>query len=81
MCESLKSSKLEISKEIMPPELIKKINSAQLLQLQKTVAADMITGSPEQRKYQMQLRLLKKMNEKEFAATQKNKRKNPRFAS
>lgn len=77
MCESLKSSK----NEIMPPELIQKINSAQLRQLEKTVSVEMNTGSPEQRKYQMQLRLLKKLNAKEFASSQKNKRKNPRFAS
>jgi hypothetical protein len=65
----------------MPPELIQKINSAQLRQLEKTVSIEMNAGSPEQRKYQMQLRLLKKLNAKEFADTQKNKRKNPRFAS
>lgn len=61
------------------PELIKKINNDEIHSLCDTVNNNMVKGSPEERKYQMKLRLLKKLNEKEYIETQKYKRKSSRF--
>ena len=67
--------------EKLPPEIIKKINHDQLQQLNATLHTNFSNGSPEQRKFAMQIRLAKKLNEKEYQKSQANKRKNPRFSS
>lgn len=63
----------------LPPEIIKKINEEQLSALNKTLNEQMVKGSPEERLYRMKLRLLRKMNEKEYNEQIKYKRKSSRF--
>lgn len=67
-------------REKLPPELIHKINQKQLQLLDEKVNYEMPTGAPAQRKYAMQLRLLKKLNKKEYEEALSSKRKNPRFS-
>lgn len=62
-----------------PPELTKKINDKNIKELDEKIYFNFDCGSPESRRYQMRSRLLKKLNEKEYTETQKNKRKNSRF--
>lgn len=66
--------------EKLPPELVKGINEKQLQFLHETIHSEMDLGSPDQRKYAMQLRLLKKLNAKEYEKSQTDKRHNPRFS-
>ena len=63
----------------MPPELVRELNKKQLDHLKNKVDIDFIKGSPEERKYKMQLRLMKKLNENEYRNTMSQKRKNSRF--
>jgi hypothetical protein len=64
----------------LPPEIIKKINEEQLNFLAETINKGITKGSPDERKHSMKLRLLKKMNEKEYLEKTKYKRKNSRFS-
>jgi hypothetical protein len=66
--------------EKMPPDLVKHINEQQLKLLREKIEAGFSIGSPEYRKFEMQIKLMRKRNQKEFDASTKNKRRNPRFA-
>lgn len=65
--------------EKLPPEIIRQINSKQLHSLNEKVFASFPDGSPEARKYAMQIRLAKKLNEKEYTAALASKRKSTRW--
>lgn len=66
--------------EKLPAEIIKQLNDKQIKDLDEKVYFNFPDGSPEQRKYAMQLRLAKKLNKKEYEQTITNKRKNTRFS-
>lgn len=68
-----------LNNEKLPPEIIKQINAKQLNNLNEKVYTSFPDGSPEARKYAMQIRLAKKLNEKEYAATLASKRKSTRW--
>lgn len=63
----------------LPPEIIKQINDKEIKELDEKIYFSFPDGSPEQRKYAMQLRLAKKLNKKEYEQTARNKRKSTRF--
>lgn len=65
--------------EKIPPELIKKLNDKSIQELDEKIYFTFNNGSPESRRNKMRSRLLKKLNEKEYIETQKNKRKSSRF--
>lgn len=69
-----------ISSEKLPPEVIKQINAKQLNSLNEKVYFNFPDGSPEARKYAMQIRLAKRLNEREYAATLASKRKSTRWS-
>lgn len=62
------------------PEYIKKANDQQLHFLQNRLDVELPLGSSEQRKYAAQIRLLKKLNERELKKQQQSKRKSTRFS-
>lgn len=64
----------------LSPELIKIHVNDELSQCENDVKNYMVKGSPEERRFQMKLRLLKKLNENEYNETQKYKRTNSRFS-
>lgn len=64
----------------LSPELIKIHVNDELAQSANDVKNYMIKGSPEERRFQMKLRLLKKLNENEYIDTQKYKRTSSRFS-
>lgn len=68
-----------MQQEKLTPQLIKEINAKQLQELDEKISAEMHAGSPLERKTKIQIRLLKKLNERELANAMKNKRKNSRF--
>ena len=65
--------------EKFPPELERKINADQIKYMSKQAEDVLYAGSPEQRIFHMKMRLLKRLNEKEYVASQQQKRKS-RFA-
>lgn len=65
--------------EQVPPELMKKLNDKSIKELDEKIYFTFNNGSPESRRHQMRSKLLKKLNEKEYIETQKNKRKSSRF--
>lgn len=65
--------------EKLPPEITKQINDKQLKNLDEAVYLNFPDGSPEARRYAMQIRLVKKLNKKEYEEAIKTKRKNSRF--
>lgn len=66
--------------EKLPPALEHKMNADELRYLLMRADDKLHHGSPEQRCFHMKMRLLKRLNEKEFAASQQQKRKSNRFA-
>lgn len=58
--------------EKIPPDLIKSINEKQLRTMYQTVYSNFPQGSPEYRKYEMQIKLLKSRNNKEYENSKKN---------
>lgn len=62
-----------------PPELIKHQNDQDLKALYEKVYSNYAVGSPEYRKHEMQLRLLRKRNQKEYDNSKINKRRSARF--
>lgn len=64
----------------MTPEFIKQINEQQLNSLEEKLEA-LPLGSAEQRKFAMNIRLLKKLNERELRKKEQMKRKNSRFVA
>lgn len=69
-----------LNNEKLPPETIKQINEKQLNSLNEKVYTSFPDGSPEARKYAMQIRLAKKLNEKEYKNAVANKRKSARWS-
>ena len=69
-----------MNNEKLAPDVERQINDEQLKQLNNTISENLVKGSPEERRYRMQLRLLKKLNQKEYENSIKNKRVNSRFS-
>lgn len=63
----------------LPPSLEKQINDDQIDKLKEILEIEFVKGSPEERRYGQKLRLIKKLNQKEYENYFKNKRKNTRF--
>lgn len=66
--------------EKLPPDLEKKLNDEELDKVNDKIDWSFAKGSAEERRFKMKLRLLKKLNQKEYQEQIKNKRKNSRFS-